>query len=70
MEQARVTKETVAIDDLLTVDELAEKLKLRVSWVYARTRERGPDTIPVLRCGKYLRFSYPSVLEWLRRVDG
>jgi hypothetical protein len=22
---------------------------------------------PVLRCGKYLRFSWPAVIEWLQR---
>ena len=53
--------------NLLTVDELAEKLKLRKSWVYSRTRETGPDAMPRLRCGKYLRFRLDVVIEWLEK---
>jgi len=58
------------VEDLLTVQELAERLKTRASWVYSRTRERGPNSIPVVRVGKYLRFSLLEVLDWLRRVNG
>jgi len=32
----------VGMQDFLTVDELAEKLKVPKSWVYSRTRETGP----------------------------
>jgi len=42
--------------DYLTVDELAEKLKVAKSWVYSRTRETGPDTMPRIKVGKYRRF--------------
>ena len=52
-------------DDFLTIDELAEKLKVKKSWLYGRTREQGEDAIPKIRCGKYLRFSERAVMRWL-----
>ena len=55
--------------DFLTVDELADKLKVQKSWLYSRTRETGPGTIPRLKLGKYLRFDYQEVLDWLRKQN-
>lgn len=51
--------------DLLTVTELAEILRTPVSWVYSRTREKGPRAIPRVRVGKYIRFRLDDVLDWL-----
>jgi hypothetical protein len=48
-------------DHLLTVDEVAERLKAPPSWVYSHA-----DEIGVLRMGKYLRFEWKTVLERLR----
>lgn len=52
--------------NLLSVDELAESLKVPKSWVYSRSREKGPDAIPRIRVGKYLRFELSQVMEWLK----
>jgi excisionase family DNA binding protein len=54
--------------DLLTVGEVADLLKLPVSWVYERTRRKGLDRIPHFKLGKYLRFSEREVLGWLEKV--
>ncbi len=51
--------------ELLTIDELAEKLKLPKSWLYSRTREIGPNAIPRLKIGKYLRFRMEEVMAWI-----
>ena len=48
--------------ELLTVDELAEHLKVPKSWIYSRTREKGPDSIPRIQAGKYIRFRIPPCL--------
>jgi excisionase family DNA binding protein len=56
----------MTLDELLTLEELAQKLKVRKSWVYSRTRERGPGCLPRIRCGKYLRFNEEDVKEWLK----
>ena len=55
---------------LLTVHEVAELLRVPVSWVYERTRRRGSEQLPHLKIGKYLRFrlhEVESYLEALRR---
>ena len=55
--------------ELLTPDQLAERLKVGVDWVYEKSRARdkhNPRPLPVLRCGRYLRFDWKQVSEWLR----
>ncbi len=52
---------------LLTVEEVAELLRVPVSWVYDRTRSRGVNRIPGFRLGKYWRFQESEVLSWLER---
>jgi excisionase family DNA binding protein len=52
---------------LLTVVEVAELLKVPVSWVYERTRKRGIERIPGFRLGKYWRFHETDVLAWIER---
>ena len=51
--------------EFLTIDELAQKLKVPKSWLYSRTRETGLGSIPRLKIGKYLRFVESDVMEWL-----
>lgn len=51
---------------LLTVDEIAKILRVHKSWVYARTRDKGPKRIPYIKVGKYCRFDADSVLEWIK----
>ena len=51
---------------LLTVTELANKLKVPMSWLYSRTREKGEGTIPKIMVGKYVRFDEAAVIEWLK----
>jgi excisionase family DNA binding protein len=50
---------------LLTVTEIAQKLRVPVSWVYERTRRRGYERMPHIKLGKYLRFDVLAVSEWL-----
>jgi excisionase family DNA binding protein len=63
----RNTKEKKMNEQLITTRELAKQLKTPLSWVYSRTRQRGPDSIPKIQCGKYLRFRLSEVLEWLKK---
>jgi excisionase family DNA binding protein len=53
---------------LLTVSEIAEALKVPVSWVYERTRRRGAEQIPHIKLGKYLRFEPASIRAWLESM--
>jgi excisionase family DNA binding protein len=55
---------------LLTVREVAQFIKVPVSWVYERTRRRGVERLPHIKVGKYLRFRLREIevyLEALRR---
>ena len=52
--------------NLLTVQELAKSLNVPKSWVYSRTREIGPDSMPRIKVGKYCRFILDDVLDWLK----
>lgn len=54
------------MNDLHTVNELAQVLKVPKSWIYAKTRETGPNSIPRIKVGKYLRFEIDQVLNWLK----
>jgi hypothetical protein len=59
---------------ILTPDQLGERLKVPVSWVYENTRKRAnrrnTDPLPCIRMGKYLRFYWPEVEKWLERRQG
>ena len=46
-------------DHLLTVEELAERLRVPVSWVYEQSRQ---GKIPTHRIGRYIRFSLAEVI--------
>lgn len=51
-------------DELLTVSEIADDLRVKKSWIYSRTRETGPRAMPRLKLGKYLRFEKDKVRRW------
>lgn len=52
---------------ILTVEDVAELLRVPISWVYERTRKRAADRLPGFRLGKYWRFREADVLAWLER---
>lgn len=68
-------KKTVAISspalpviepaDIITMPELAKRLKVSERWVYEKSRRRCPNPLPVINVGRYLRFHWPSVSAWL-----
>lgn len=49
---------TDAFDEILTVPEVAERLRVQPSWVYGHS-----DFLGGYRLGKYLRFSWKRVIE-------
>jgi len=54
--------------DILTPEQLAERLQVRLRWVYEAVHGRNP--LPCLHCGRYLRFSWPEVVAWMRNGKG
>ena len=57
--------------ELLTTEELAERLRVPPSWIREQTRSRSleGDPLPHLRLGRYVRFQWgsPELEAWLRR---
>ena len=43
-----------------TVEDLASHLRVPKTWIYDRTRENGPEIIPHIKLGKYVRFNPES----------
>ena len=58
----------LAGEGLLDVHEVATILKVPVSWVYERTRQRGIGRLPHLKVGKYVRFRWSDVETYLERL--
>jgi len=53
----------VSTDQLITVQELAQRLNVPVSWIYRRTR-LGQEAIPHVKIGKYVRFDLAQVIQF------
>jgi hypothetical protein len=49
---------------LLTVPELANRLRVKASWIYCHVDELG-----AIRLGKYLRFSWATVMNRLAEAS-
>lgn len=55
--------------ELWTADEVCEKLKVKKSYLYAPARRKGPDPIPCVKIGKYLRFVPSAIWQWVARQN-
>lgn len=53
---AQAESASVQDDEILTVPEVALRLRVRASWIYTHA-----DTLGAYRLGKYLRFSWRRV---------
>jgi excisionase family DNA binding protein len=65
VEELHPTDNTLQIERLLTIDELAARLKVKKSWVYARIHAKNLP-IPVIRVGHYVRFNAADVEKFIR----
>lgn len=54
---------------ILTLEELAARLKVSERWVYEKSRRRCSNPLPAIRIGRYLRFDWMSVSAWLRKQE-
>jgi excisionase family DNA binding protein len=55
-----------AESELLGPEELAERLKVPISWVYENSRQ---GRIPCVRIGRYVRFRLDDVLKSQRKEN-
>jgi excisionase family DNA binding protein len=54
---------------ILTLKEVAERLKVSERWVYEKCRRRCQNPLPCIRIGRYLRFDWTRVSAWLREQE-
>ncbi len=54
-----------AIEHLLTPEEAAEILRVKLSWLYQHTRRRTQDRIPFVKIGRYLRFREQDLMAYI-----
>jgi len=52
---------------LLTAQEVAERIQVNPSWIYAAVRA---NQIPHVRLGRYVRFSESAIDQWLHSLQG
>jgi excisionase family DNA binding protein len=52
--------------DLLTIEEMANRLRVGRTWIYRQTMRRGPGSIPRVKIGKYIRFVEADVMKWIQ----
>lgn len=51
---------------LLNVDEVAELLQVKRSWIYAETRA---NRIPHVRLGRYVRYRLDAIERWVHDIE-
>jgi excisionase family DNA binding protein len=52
-------------NNILTPGELAARLKVPKTWIYEKSRARCQNPLPCMRIGRYIRFDWSAVAEWL-----
>ncbi|PYU24846.1 MAG: DNA-binding protein [Acidobacteria bacterium] len=63
---------TQGIEHLLTPEEAAEILRVKLSWLYQHTRRRTQDRVPFVKVGRYLRFREQDLVAYIesRKLKG
>lgn len=61
-----MTGQSVSGRALLTADDVAGRLGVPKSWVYAQVRAGG---VPHVRLGRYVRFRPEAIDEWLAAIE-
>ena len=54
--------------EIITAAELAKRLQVPESWIRSRVRSRTPiaEQLPHIALGRYIRFDWGAVMDWLR----
>jgi excisionase family DNA binding protein len=53
------------VEPVLTIEQVAERLQLKPSTVRELLRKRNKRPLPALKAGKFLRFKWSMVEQWL-----
>lgn len=55
----------VSPEDILTPQQLADRLQVSLTWVREKMRHRAKHPLPAIRLGRYLRFNWADIEVWL-----
>jgi hypothetical protein len=55
--------------NLLSIEEVAARLKTDVPWVREKCCRRCPNPIPVYNVGRHLLFHWVDVCNWIRNSE-
>ena len=53
------------MENWLTIDEMAEQLRVKKTWIYRQMMNTGPGAMPRIKVGKFLRFDPEAVEQWI-----
>ena len=56
------------LGQILTPEELADRLKVSVGWIYEKRRPRCARPIPAIPMGRTMRFDWDAVTKWLEQL--
>jgi hypothetical protein len=54
---------------ILTPAQLAQRLQVTPSWIRQKCRSRCGNPLPHFRIGRYVRFDWLAVSDWLRKTE-
>lgn len=52
-------------EPLIEPEELMIRLGVKKPWIYDKTRRRDEGRLPHVKVGKFLRFHWSDVVDWL-----
>ncbi len=53
-------------DRLMTVEQVAARLQVPLSWIYRRTMRAAENRLPVTKIGKYNRVRESDLEAWIK----
>jgi len=62
--QEKMQAPATSVPTILTPEEVAQLLRVELTWIYEKSRRRQRNPIPVHRIGRYLRYNRDEVFAW------
>ena len=62
--QAKTQASATSVPMILTPEDVAQLLRVKLTYVYEKSRRRQRNPIPVHRIGRYLRYNRDEILAW------
>lgn len=68
-EMRKPLEPALGVPQLVTLEELAKRWALPITWLRESCRSRCADPLPIFRCGRYCRVDLndPALRSWIER---